>query len=158
EKWTRCLSLYESAGCNVWDTQIPELRSACDGAFQGTVPVGQTCFSSAECADRGECSQGTCNPEASCCPGVCTGANRTVSIGGDCSKDNCTSDAYCKDRKCTPRVDLGKSCDSDESCVRYGTCSATTGGVCIGPALDGAACTEDLGCASLLSYCDSVEH
>ena len=138
-----CISAQQTAGC--WQAALP--GTTCTGVFTGSVTVGGTCMSSAECVSGSYCTQnsapgycvsGTCQPFAlpgqACNPGRCA-------PGLGCSSGVCATVQY---------VGLGQACDNVATICKQGyRCDA---GLCVAPLAAGDSCSAGvcdygLGCA-----------
>jgi hypothetical protein len=96
-------------------TEEHDLQESCSGAFTGTVPVGGTCWRSAQCANGGWCDHGSSTMPT--CPGTC---RAPVALGAMCNAN----------RQC-----LGSN-EGTAACVG-GRCTAVRQGA---PASEGQRC------------------
>lgn len=120
-----CADAVRVRPCDVANAQ----PAACDGVFQGKVPVGGACTDDVECAGRGVCvGTGTC-------PGVC--ATRGAA-GSACSRTaQCLDGLVCDGKACVAPAAAGQPCDvgappcgalicvgADPANMKAGTCKA----------------------------------
>jgi hypothetical protein len=176
EAFTQCLLRTSATRCN---TAL--FDPACLTRFAGTIPDGQSCYTSIDCRSPDAvcasscpdaCCAGTCQRKfregescllfASCEPGL--RCNGRICVSGDldtpCSSVNdCDFDAYCdmQARRCRPRLPLGAECTSVLQCGGDATCVglsivSSDPGQCLRNAQPGDPC-DDL-CKGNL-YCGS---
>ncbi len=169
-------------GLKSWVTAFQQAASDCltppdsvwDGVWTGTVPLGQGCFSSEECATDSGSDPVACLITATfssaTCPaeGACVAAPR-AEAGAPCSS-SCVSGEDCSytlfgDAKsplgicyendglicsltCVPFTPLGGACTSDNDCGDLAYCDTT----CKTRLAEGSACSNGDSCAEEL-YC-----
>jgi hypothetical protein len=159
-----CLDAIAAVGCNLSDG-LEDSPEACRKMLQGTVAVGETCFTDTECASQ-NCALPAACATGTCCAGSCAPAIEQVAAGGDCSgpQSRCVSTATCKVAAgataptCQPRVGLGEPCDGVPACTAGLWCQlpvAGGAGTCVRFPGTGEACdAETLPCDSSKDTCD----
>ena len=153
--------------------------------FQGKVEVGDPCFASEECAGDAVCDRWLCSPQQPCCRGRCV-AFEHLSVGSVCPLADapelyysaCEPGSFCRPPDddgsgeppvsgiCSPRVDIGVSCVSDEECIDGHRCDRWGSGICYrlqvsgemcGAGLSGNSCLQiNEGCAPSTSTCERL--
>jgi hypothetical protein len=161
-----CLSVYDTIGCTVTETENLQLPQACQTVFHGTVATGGACYNDEECVSL-HCNRGGCGGVTGCCAGTCDPETVTVASGGDCvaADTTCADGTYCKldststSATCTTLVAAGQSCTSlfgqcaaGKACVSQTAGGARTCGVL--PA-EGQACPEGI-CDANADTCDTT--
>jgi len=161
-----CLSMYDTAGCTVMETENLQLPQACQTVFQGSVATGGACYNDEECVSL-KCNRGGCGGVTGCCAGTCDPVTVTVASGGDCVAvgTSCADGTYCKldasktGGTCTPLIAAGQSCTSlFGQCVSGKACvSDTTGGArtCGNLPAEGQACHDSI-CDANVDTCDTA--
>lgn len=161
-----CLSVYDTVGCSITESENLQMPQACQTVFQGTVATGGACYNDEECVSL-LCNRGGCGGVTGCCAGTCESVPVTVASGGDCGAagTTCADGTYCKldststSATCTPLVAAGQSCTSlFGQCAGGKVCvSATAGGprTCGSPPAEGQACPEGI-CDVNADTCDGT--
>lgn len=169
-----CLNaLRASVRCGSADDEA--IEDACDRVFIGTVPAGQACESSQECAQpasgRVYCNQGDVNATQGVCTLEAEGKHATLGEAcfSTCDGSSCTAisspapgggaapvDKFCYRKDglycgpsavCVQLKALGAACDSYDSCPVGSICTTDTK-VCSPPRPNGSACQRDSECES----------
>jgi hypothetical protein len=166
----RCIDAYTAALSACMDRALlQKTEVACDGLYEGTVPIGGQCQHSAECAER---------DHVACSGGVCTTFRRPIDYGGQAHRklgETCavtcqgtadsfscgvpTIDAdpsacwaedglYCDNGICATAPKTGEACASS-SCDGTSHC---VNGVCVADTSDGP-CALDSDCLGT-TMCD----
>ncbi|MDI1452138.1 hypothetical protein [Polyangium sp. 6x1] len=138
---------------------------------KGSFAPGEVCFADVQCdsgycdhsvfENCGVCKRARANGESCgdamdlCAFGGCTGGTCQPAgkpLGADCTTHGieCQPALYCKVDKCVPRDPAGAPCDGSTYCADGLSCLS---GVCTKLAADGAACADDVTCAS--SWCNA---
>jgi len=168
-----CIDAYAAALSACTDHELlSKTDDACDGVFEGTVPVGGACGTSQECAgaDTGvSCMTGVCvqgkqyvSPSSAAhrklgqtCSGTCRGTSSNAScdgsVGADVTAGACWTqdDVVCTNGVCVAAPQVG------QSCVSFGYCTATAhcqNSVCVADQSSGP-CTTSEDCLAP-SVCD----
>jgi hypothetical protein len=170
-----CLSaLRASVRCG--SSEDEAIDDACRNVFIGTVPVGQACQSSQECAQPAS-GRAYCDPNGSNAvqQSICTLETEAkhAALGeacfSTCDGSSCSAvaspapgggaapvDKFCYRKDglycgpsavCAPLKQVGSSCDSYDACVIGSICTTDTK-VCSAPRPNGSACERDSECAS----------
>jgi hypothetical protein len=159
-----CLSVYDTIGCTVMETQNLHMPQSCQTVFQGTVATGGACYNDEECVSL-NCNRGGCGGVTGCCAGTCDPVTVTVASGGDCvaAGTTCADGTYCKldststGATCTPRIAAGQSCTSlFGQCVAGKACTSDTMGgtrTCGNLPAEGQACPDNI-CDANADACD----
>lgn len=155
------------------ERQIFDLDGGCAGVWRGLVPAGGACGPGLEsfvCEPGTTCVLGLdfcgtcrplagpdeacdldhrCPPTATCTAGSCQAralpgdrcdADHPCVLGADCASGTCRADAI---------VEVGDACDATHACQYKAACVTTANGArCVGTALIGEACGDEVGCAS----------
>jgi hypothetical protein len=158
-----CANALATAGCSLAENEAGnQIRLACDGMLEGTVPSGGECVDSAECTTY-NCIRSQCG--SSCCLGTCADSSE---VGTRCTdpaaclpSNHCTAGSfvtgtgqYLDTGTCQPLLDLGQSCGAVGQVCRPGLDCDSTTGLCAPFPKDGQVCSANgARCDNQGSYC-----
>jgi hypothetical protein len=146
-----CLAGLAAAACDVTSESSRVDPAACAQAIRGTVPDGQTCHASNECASE-SCDLTACSD--GCCTGTCDPTVAEAAIGQPCSASDCVEGAFCDaSETCAALLPAGRPCAVDDWCS-YGL--SCVDDVCVDSANRGDACAAGTECHDLGDRCDGA--
>ncbi|HKO50036.1 MAG TPA: hypothetical protein VJV79_20035 [Polyangiaceae bacterium] len=170
-----CINGYAAALSACTDQVLfDKMNDDCNLLFEGTVPLGEQCGRSSECArsDRGgtSCTTGVCvlttnsidlynaphRERGETCGGTCDGTRRNSSCevvnGADSGVGACWVEdgLACANGVCVPPAKVGEACVAIKHCEITAHCS---GGVCVADTSSGR-CSQNNQCLPATSICD----
>jgi len=168
-----CVDVFKTLGsCTLTElvSLIERFDKPCGVVFNGTLPPGNTCFFSEECANHGTCQNTACG--VACCQGTCVARSELIPAGGTCpgptGTETCVDGTTCQlDPRtlgttiCTPLLPPGAACTTSNACRDPYDCvglNGATPGVCTAPAARGQTCGipgAPLNCNDLRDTCDT---
>lgn len=125
-----------------------EQVAACAAVVQGTVPIGETCYSGDDCDGAGQTS--ICEFSADGCSGVCVAL---PAVGETCGPpespyQGCALGTYCApdSSTCQPRTADGGACTGHDECRVGHGCFDSVCGPPVATVSSGAACVANFQC------------
>lgn len=164
-----CVNALKGASCDGLSSSLNAVTSACEGAFQGSVPEGGGCVTDQECQGKGRCDKNMCMGNGPCCIGVCVPEVPLVGLGGDCSMPEsfCVPQAYCDNSgqgggapTCATRNDNGQKCNQVDACLEGQRCDTNGDNTCYKLSAEGQQCNPTIATGSCLrvdNWCDTTE-
>tara|TARA_R110002096_G_scaffold436085_1_gene667102 strand:+ start:20008 stop:20985 length:978 start_codon:yes stop_codon:yes gene_type:complete len=148
----------------------PGNESACDEAFEGTIALGEACFTDESCAGSASCSG---SGGETCTQGVCEASEpepAEAAEGESCTETECEFGLYCNpDDVCTALHEPAEACPDFFSCVSGYICDLGpdfTPGTCVEMPDTGDTCDPEFGgpfvggqlsCLRITDYCDPAD-